>query len=264
MVLHKVFRYFLASTLIFNFSLQANAQNERQKRVRVSHLEYPLRDSSDHIISHEGFSLVYAHEHEQAYWVAYHLTPKRLQGKVKRTGHFRPDPDVPDGTAEVGDYRNSGLDRGHLAPAGDMKWSETAMKESFYFSNISPQNPKFNRGIWRQLEEKVREFALLSDTLYIATGPVFMQNIGSIGPNSVTVPNAYFKALLGYWDKRWHAIGFIVEQFPISSGELHEFAVSIDDLERITRMNFFHRLDDEIEDEIEQSFDYSEWEKKEP
>lgn len=238
-------------------------QAERMKRVKISHLEYPLRDSSDFIYEHEGYSFVYSMEDVQSYWVAYTLTPKKVAGEVKRTGHFRPDPLLTEGSAELGDYRDSGLDRGHLAPAGDMKWSESAMKESFYFSNISPQNPKFNRGIWRELEEKVREYTLLSDTLYIATGPVFMRRIGSIGPNSITVPNAYFKALMGYWDKKWHSIGFIMEQFPISEGNVLDYAVSIDDLEKICHMDFFHKMEDSIEEEVEKSFDLKEWETKE-
>lgn len=263
MILQPTFFRVVISILFCTLHLHSFGQTERMKRVKIGNLAYPIRDSSERIITHEGYSFTFSYEHNQAYWIAYYLTPQRVEGSVQRSGHFQKDPELPNAEVGPGDYRNSGLDRGHLAPAADMKWDEQAMKESFYFSNISPQNPKFNRGIWRQLEEKVREFVYLSDTLYIVTGPIFGQRIGAIGNNLVTIPNAYYKALLGYWDKKWHAVGFVLEQYPLSSGEISEYAISIDDLERITHINFFHHLPDEIEEAIEREFDYSEWEKKE-
>ena len=82
------------------------------------------------------------------------------QKKFKRKNDFRIDPVVKTVSATPADYRNSGYDRGHLCPAGDMAFSEIAMSESFYMSNISPQVPSFNRGIWKTLEQKVRDWSL--------------------------------------------------------------------------------------------------------
>ncbi|MDZ7792136.1 MAG: DNA/RNA non-specific endonuclease [Spirochaetia bacterium] len=122
---------------------------------------------------HTGYTLSYSEEHEQAEWVAYKLTIEELQGDVERTDNFREDKKVDTETASLSDYRGSGYDRGHLAPAADFSWSEEAMSDTFYLSNMSPQKPGFNRGIWRSLESQVREWAIRDKALLVVTGPVF-------------------------------------------------------------------------------------------
>ncbi len=106
-----------------------------------------------------GFALLYSEPHEQPAWVAYLLTDDEVQGTLSRTNNFRADPGISTGSAALSDYRGSGYDRGHLAPAADMKWSSAAMSESFLMSNMTPQVPGFNRGIWKKLEAWVREQA---------------------------------------------------------------------------------------------------------
>jgi endonuclease G len=93
---------------------------------------------------------------------------------TKRKDNFRSDPKVKTGSAALSDYKGSGYDRGHLAPAADFKWSATAMSESFYMSNMSPQVPGFNRGIWKNIESTVRNWAVENDEIYIVTGPVLI------------------------------------------------------------------------------------------
>ncbi|GAH82191.1 unnamed protein product, partial [marine sediment metagenome] len=129
----------------------------------------------DDIIRHTAYTLKYKEKYEQAEWVLYKLTAERVKGSYKRTNDFRPDPMVKTGSATLSDYKGSGYDRGHLAPAGDMKWSTTAMSESFYMSNMSPQNPGFNRGIWKKLEGQVRTWATDNEEIYIVTGPVLSE-----------------------------------------------------------------------------------------
>jgi len=93
-------------------------------------------------------------------WVAYHLTAENVQGSANRQDDFRPDPDLPEGKrSELSDYKNSGYDRGHLAPAADFKRSEEAMSETFFLSNMAPQRPNLNRMSWSHLEEEVRTLA---------------------------------------------------------------------------------------------------------
>ena len=147
------------------------------------------------IIHHTYYCLSYDEAHEQAEWVYYELIPGMITGSIERTDNFRPDPNVSTGSAELIDYKGSGYDRGHLAPAGDMKSSRTAMSNSFYMSNMSPQEPSFNRGIWKTLEATVRTWAISSGKVYVATGPVFQNNKGSIGTNQVTVPGHYYKVV---------------------------------------------------------------------
>ena len=94
----------------------------------------------------------YLETHEQAEWVYYRLNSNLVSGNVKRSNNFREDKSIRTGSANLSDYKYSGYDRGHLAPAGDMKSSNTGMSESFFMSNISPQTPSFNRGGWKKLE----------------------------------------------------------------------------------------------------------------
>jgi len=213
-------------------------------------LEIPFTGATGSIIRHAGFSLLYNEAHEQASWVAYELTSGETQKRFERTDRFVPDMKVSEGSSTGADYARSGYDRGHLAPAGDMAWSATAMAESFYFSNISPQLPGFNRGIWKRLEEQVRTWAVEYQSVYIVTGPVLNPGLPAIGPNRVSVPSHFYKVILDYTGPDFRAIGFIMPN-AASGDPLKEFAVSIDEVERITGLNFFPLLPDDEEEQIE-------------
>ncbi len=158
----------------------------------------PAHAPGDAVIEHTGYTLLYREDHEQAAWVAYLLTAGRLRGTIVRRDNFRPDPSVPTGSATPADYRASGYDRGHLAPAADMKWSEAAMSESFLMSNMSPQAKEFNRGIWENLESRVRDWAKSDGELFIVAGPVLEPGLATIGANGVSVPRMYYKVVLDY------------------------------------------------------------------
>ncbi|MFC1586208.1 DNA/RNA non-specific endonuclease [Fibrobacterota bacterium] len=132
----------------------------------------PAPADGSQVIDRLGYSLCYADDHEQAHWVYYLVSADRLGGDVQRTDDFREDPDVITGSAALEDYRGSGYDRGHMCPAAVNKWSEQAMSESFFLSNISPQEPDFNQGVWLFLETRVRDWVTLFDSLYVVTGPV--------------------------------------------------------------------------------------------
>ncbi len=213
-------------------------------------LELPATDEPHAVIHHTGFSLLYSETHEQAAWVGYVLRRNQLGKGVKRKDNFRADPKVPTGSATLADYRRSGYDRGHLAPAADLAWSEASMDDSFYMSNMSPQLPGHNRGVWKRLEEHVREWARSSDSLYVITGPVLKPDLPTIGPNQVSVPEAYFKAIFHYQGEESKCIAFIVPN-EASSKPLQHFAVNVDSVEQITGLDLFYAVEDELEKQIE-------------
>ena len=200
----------------------------------------------------------YSENHEQAKWVAYSLDLNQTYGTVKRTNRFRTDPKVSTGSSELSDYKKSGYDRGHLAPAGDMKWSSTAMDESFFMSNISPQVPGFNRGIWKKLESTVRKWARDYKKIYIVTGPVLTKSYATIGKNEVSVPELYYKVVLDYQKPVLKAIGFVLPNKK-SKNRIQKYSMSVDEVEKITGIDFFHSLDDALEDSIESVHDIGQW-----
>lgn len=210
------------------------------------------------IVTHAAYSLGYSEVHEQAAWVYYLLTAEECIAKYERTDRFVPDPDVETGSATVADYQGSGYDRGHLAPAADMAWSDTSMRESFYFSNMSPQDPSFNRGIWKKLEAQVRDWAAHYDSLYIVTGPVLDSGLQTIGPNQVAIPNYYYKAVLDLDSTHQTAIAFLLPNLK-SSASLQAFVISIDSLESLTQIDFFYNLDDSLETYLESNSDPQNW-----
>jgi len=219
--------------------------------------DYLPTSTSNQVINHAHYSLSYSEAHEQAEWVYYELTSyEASNAQYKRSNNFRSDAKVKTRSASLADYKGSGYDRGHLAPAGDMAFSGAAMSESFYMSNMSPQHPSFNRGIWKQLESLVRAWAVEKSVLYVATGAILENGLRSIGPNGVTIPRYYYKALLDYDESNgnYTAIAFIL---PNQKGQkaLQDYVVSIDILEIRTGIDFYSQLSDKIENAIEAEYD---------
>ena len=198
------------------------------------------------LIHHFAYDLVYNEMHEQAQWVAYTLKPESLVKRCSRTDNFRRDPFVRTGTADVADYRGSGYDRGHLVPAGDMVWSTTAMSESFFFSNICPQNPSFNRGIWKKLEELMRTWAADADSLCIVTGPLLSEGLPTLGGNKVSIPKDFFKVILRFRQGQMEAIGFVLPNRR-NSQSLRSLGLSVDRVESLTGIDFFAGFPDATE-----------------
>lgn len=219
---------------------------------------YLPKSANTLIIRRDHYALSYLEEHEQAEWVAYELTAEEVNGDEGRTDDFREDPEVTTGSATLKDYYRSGYDRGHLAPAGDMKFSEEAMSESFYMSNMSPQKPSFNRGIWRKLESEVREQAVQNGSLFVITGPVFGEQTRKIGESGVSIPQAYYKVLLDYTEPEVKAIAFLLANQG-SKKDVYDFAVTIDSVEQVTNIDFFPALPDLEENMLESQVEPSLW-----
>ncbi|MEI6750531.1 MAG: DNA/RNA non-specific endonuclease [Bacteroidota bacterium] len=216
----------------------------------ITGLEIPQTNPKDNIVSHTGYSLLFNNKHKQANWVAYELTSAETNKQFERTNKFLPDPAVTSGTANDNDYKGSGYDKGHLAPAADMGWSSTAMAESFYYSNMSPQTPGFNRGIWKRLEELVRIWAIEYNSVYIVTGPVLTNGLPSIGANKVSIPKYYYKVILDYTEPGIKGIGFIIPNTN-SNKPLYNYAVTIDSVEKYTGIDFYPALPEKQEKLIE-------------
>jgi len=220
---------------------------------------YPLTlDSIHQIISYSAFDLSYNELNEQADWVIYLLTKLETSGKIERKDNFQEDKNIKSGSAKPQDYKSSGYDKGHLAPAADMKWSETAMNESFLMSNMSPQTPQFNRGIWKELEEQVRNWAITNDSIIVVTGPVFKEIKGTIGKNKVTIPGYYFKVILDISWPDYKAIAFLMKNEK-SDLKIESFAISIDSLEMYTGINFFYHFDKTKFDKLEKTLELNLW-----
>jgi len=218
----------------------------------------PLNSGND-VYYYKGFTLQYDEEFEQARWVAYELTFEECKGDINRTDNFREDTQIKSGTAILDDYKYSGYDRGHLAPAGDMSWSKKAMEDSFYMSNMSPQKPYFNRIAWRILEGKVREWAIKYKKIYIVTGPVLQDPpYLTIGENKVAVPKYYYKVVLRSYKDSYKAIGFLMPNKKLEK-PINDFIVSVNFIEAITKIDFFYKLENDIEETVEAKPELNLW-----
>ena len=214
----------------------------------------------DTLIDRPGYALGYIEYHEQAAFVIYKLTAREaLTKEAQRTNRFRRDPEIPTGSATTADYRRSGYDRGHLAPAADMAFSVQTMADSFFMSNMSPQKPAFNRGIWKRLEEQVRQIAIREKAIYVVTGPILpKKKTVTIGANQVTVPTHYYKVIFDLTPPR-KMIGFILPNAG-SDRPLEDFAVMVDVVEKATGLDFFSALPKAVQERLESTISVSAWE----
>lgn len=210
-------------------------------------------------IAHEGYTVSYNADWKLPNWVAYELTAQEVVGELPREDHFYPDPMVVGMQATKDDYRNSGYDRGHMAPAADMKWSETAMRESFYFSNICPQIHNFNAGIWQDFEDRGRKWAAQYGNVYIVCGPIVTdKKYGTIGENKVVVPDGFYKVFLIDNNGRYEAMGLLFDHVS-GRKKMKSYVCSVDSVEKVTGIDFFCRLSDEVESRVESQVDYLVW-----
>lgn len=242
-------------------------------------LEIPLCGAKSHASDHEvrffkNYSICYRESYEQAEWSAYCLSDFQLEKNASRSNDFRVDPLISTGSANLADYRKSGYDRGHLTPAADMSFSEDAMSETFFMSNMSPQTPELNRGVWKDLEAQVRDWVKTFGRAYVVSGPVLNKKAGefnSIGENQVAIPEYYYKVVLVplYEDeadrksmddaKAVMAIGFVIPNQGCEDN-FWRYAVPVDEVEVLTNLDFFAILEDAEEDKIEAEANPSKWE----
>lgn len=249
------------SVFIFICTSLISCSNSYQQS---QNLEIPINtiERAENIYYRLGYTVSFNPELNIPNWVAWELNSSKLTERESRAGHFYPDPDIPRGIAvETGDYSNSGYDRGHMCPAADNKWDKQAMRESFYMTNICPQHHNLNRGDWKELEDDCRRWVEESGTIYIVCGPILYKNdISYIGKErKIRVPNAFFKVILAGLDGGSpRAIGFIYKNAS-GNNPLDHYVNSVDQVERITGLDFFSQLPDDIEDEIESNYNIKQW-----
>ncbi|SRX74855.1 DNA/RNA non-specific endonuclease [Aequorivita antarctica] len=213
------------------------------------------------IVKHNFFTLSYSEKDEQAEWVAYELAKSDLSKNEFERPYFIEDKSVKTKSADWRNYKNSGYDRGHQCPAGDRRISFEAYNETFLTSNISPQDHSFNAGIWNRLEQKVRFWAEKYDGVYVVTGGVLKGNMKTIGDENVSVPNEFYKIVVDVSNGNYKAIAFVIPNKP-SSDSFYEYAISIDEVEAKTGIDFFPKLPDSIENSMENTIDLKAWGRK--
>ncbi len=215
---------------------------------------------NDIYASYNGYAVSYNCRTRIPNWVAYELTKDETYGEASRSElFFKRDDSLPYPQADDYDYRNSGWSRGHMAPAGDFRWSDDAIYDTFYFTNCCPQDRELNEGMWNTLEKKTRTLARKYGKVWVVTGPITGKNIyGTIGKNRITVPDAFFKALLIKKGGSYHAIAFIMENRNLDVN-MQSCAMSVNRLEEITGLNLFAALDNSIEEKVEEEFTLSVW-----
>ncbi len=217
-----------------------------------------IKQRKEIIIHHKGYIVSYNPDWKIPNWSAWELTADEVNGNVKRTNDFVPDPEISDPQADTDDYKRSGYSRGHMAPAADFKWNETAMKESFYLSNICPQDQKLNSGDWGELEKQCRFWAKKDKCLWIVCGPIMDKDPKRIGSHRVAVPSGFFKIILAYSVKEPRMLGFVFKNKNINL-PLEDYIKTVDEIEKETGIDFFPALPDNIENKLESEISTKRW-----
>lgn len=238
--------------LLDNIESVETIHNGSEKLMRIS----SPATMEEQIVEYSGFTVSFNPGLRIPNYVVYELTRNETEGDVARASSFDCDTEV-EGCPEPSDYTRSGYDRGHMAPAADMKWDYDAMHESFYMTNICPQNHSLNGGGWKRLEEKIRDWAERDSALIVVTGPITEPGHKTL-KSGVAVPQKFFKAILAPYAKPVRGIAFIYRN---EGGQkvIERQMVSIDSVESATGLDLFYELPDDIENRIEKSSDYNEW-----
>lgn len=192
------------------------------------------------LLCRAGYAALHDPDLKVSLYAAEHLTERDADGSVPRNDDFRPDPDLPEGArAELSDYRGSGFDRGHLAPAADFSDDPQEMQESFLLSNMVPQNGPMNEGIWAGLESATRACSRSAREIYVLTGPVFTGGRArTVGRNNIAVPGALYKIVLDPRSGDFRAY-LMPNRALRRTSNFAPYAVPIGDIERQTGLTFF-------------------------
>lgn len=246
MKMKKIFAILFLSQLIFPSLSHANGMLGCEE-----HIKYGAPSNDPVLLCRLGYALSHDPNHKIPDWVAYHLTKEKVSGTHPRSNNFKPDPDLESGKrAELKDYKGSGFDRGHMAPAAAMKWDERAMNESFFLSNMAPQvGIGFNRHIWKSLETRVRKWTVERGELYVVTGPIFNGTFTTIGDNQVSVPTHFYKVIFD--PIRVEVIAFILKNEKLKTKDLPNFITTVDEVEGLTGLDFLSEIEDGIETVLE-------------
>ena len=205
-------------------------------------------------ICHGNYAIHYRYDTKTAEFVVEHLDKSDITGPAKRRNDFRTDPKVDDSKeASLADYKGHPYDRGHLVPAADNRTDDEQMSESFYLTNMVPQDPGNNRVIWRILELGVRNTAAAGNDIYVSSGTIYEDGYKTIGDGKVGVPTKVWKVI--YNHTTGETVAFIFPNQKYSSKDIPKFVVTVDEVEAATGINFFPKLDEAAE----AKFDKTKW-----
>ncbi|MFN3196353.1 MAG: DNA/RNA non-specific endonuclease [Chlorobiota bacterium] len=221
-------------------------------------IELPSYSEDITILPKNDFTIGYIKKYKHAAWVAYKLDCEETKGDIGRSHYFREDDILGKYSPSTDDYYASGYDKGHLVPAGDLTTDSLAMDDSFLMSNVSPQIPDFNRGLWKRLESQVRDWACEFDSVFVVTGAVLHDSLTSIGKRKIAVPDHFYKSILVYDDNVQSSLSFLIYQYT-KEEKLENFVITTDSLENVIDLDLFHNLPDSTEKSIESKVDHKLW-----
>lgn len=234
--------------------LDSKVENQTNKNLSF----YLPKSTTSEVVEHSYYTLSYNEHAEQAEWVAYELKKDYVRNSNFKRPFFIEDPKVITQSADWRNYKKSGYDKGHLCPAADMEFNLDAYNDTFFTSNISPQLHEFNSGIWSRLEQKFRFWAVKYNGLLIVTGGVLKGSLKTIGDEEVVVPNYFYKIALNYSNGNCKMIAFLVPNEK-SSKPIFDYVVAVDQIESITGIDFFPKLEDKLENNLEKNVNISSW-----
>ncbi len=254
----------LSSDVSSTSSADDVSQAEVAENIDAAYEEPVLQSKNvpSQILRRMAYTTSYNRKTRNPNWVGWVLTGEHTDGEVGRSGQlFIEDEEVPEPRATYRDIREGGCgyQRGHMCPAADNKWSYKAMKEAFLMTNICPQNGDLNQNDWESLEGACREWARRYGKIYIVAGPVFKsKKYRTVGEHEVAVPDAFFKVVLTFDSGNPKTIGFLYDN---RSGhhKMEYYARTVDEVEKVTDMDFFSQLSDDVEVAIESKCNVDEW-----
>lgn len=257
----KIWILVVLAIVVYVAQLLAEGSFAPQRSENVEGLELVVipEGMTNDVYAYTGFTVYFNKDTHLLNCTVYELTREESQGDLPRDDNFHQDAAV-DGCATLDDYKFSGYDRGHMVPAGDMKWDERAMNDCFSLANMIPQKKALNSGAWNKLEQKVRDWAARDSALIVITGPIVSRDdLGvTIGESGVVVPGKIFKVVLAPYVTPMRAIAFIYPNEKAKGG-LDKHVASVDEVEQATGMDFFSALPDDVEDAVESVSDLNRW-----
>lgn len=235
---------------------------------------FPKSSQNLYIAEHSAMVLGFNCEKKLAAWSFHILTPDVAFGKISRSNDFRNDSliecqtgtesdyfitqKLPDGTLKYDSY---GFDRGHLAPSADFRWSKKALSESYFYSNMTPQAPEFNRESWAELEGLMRRIADQDPKdYYIITGPILEDSLKFIEKSihHIPIPLRHYKIIVDLTENQPKGMAFLMPN-SLCKNPLSSYVVSIDSIEKITGLDFFPNLSVDLQAQIEAKANFESW-----
>lgn len=212
--------------------------------------KFLLQAKNCKLLENDHYTSCYSDHFKNTVWAIHQLEREQVLGHQKRTNDYRVDTRVTNGV-QATDYRKTGFDRGHLVPAADMKKDFASMTQTFFMTNMSPQRPEFNRGIWSVLEKKIRRDFLTTkqrDNVFVYTGMILSNKLPTLTCQAA-IPEWFYKII---YNQVNHSVkSYLIDNHRYSSSELESFRVSVDRIEELTGLDFFSFLPKTQQDQLE-------------